>query len=344
MQQTSEASAGAAFASGTTYGDVWVVLPTYNEAENLPAIAAAILAALPGATLLVVDDNSPDGTGRLADEMAERDPHVRVLHRARKQGLGRAYIAGFQAALAGGAGRIVQMDADGSHDPAHLPALLAPLGGGLPSGEGVASPGAAAPPVARQDARAGQDGPRGTADLVIGSRYVRGGGVRDWGMGRRVVSRGGSTFARVVLGLPAHDLTGGFKAWRRATLQSLPWAAVHSGGYVFQIETTYLAHRGGARIGEVPIVFADRRVGVSKMSRRIIAEALLVVLRLRWEELLGRGPAGGRGAAGGAGIDAVPPAIADEAALTTPDAPPPAIADEPAPTGPDGAAPPDPPR
>ncbi len=238
------------------YDDTWVVLPTYNEAENLPGIAAAILERLPGATLLVVDDASPDGTGALADDMAATNPHVRVLHRPGKQGLGRAYIDGFRVALDGGAARIVQMDADWSHDPASLPALVAPL----------------------------QDG----ASLVIGSRYVRGGGTVDWGLSRRVVSRGGSTFARLVLGLPAHDLTGGFKAWRRETLASIPWERVHAGGYVFQIEMTHLAHRAGARVVEIPIVFRDRRAGTSKMSRRIVIEALLVVLTLRWETLRGR--------------------------------------------------------
>jgi dolichol-phosphate mannosyltransferase len=246
------------------YAGTWVVLPTYNEAENLEPISAAILERLPGATLLVVDDNSPDGTGALADALAARDPRVRVRHRPGKQGLGRAYIDGFGVALEGGARFVVQMDADWSHDPGALPSLLAPL-----------------------DAT-GAGG--GTADLVIGSRYTRGGAVRDWGVFRRLVSRGGSLFARIVLRLPAHDLTGGFKAWRRETLAEIPWEGVHSGGYVFQIETTYLAHRLGARITEVPIVFADRRVGVSKMSRRIIGEALLVVLTLRWEELRGRGP------------------------------------------------------
>jgi dolichol-phosphate mannosyltransferase len=251
------------------YADTWVVLPTYNEADNLPRIAPAILGQLPGATLLVVDDGSPDGTGMKADELAAADQHVRVLHRPAKKGLGRAYTAGFRHALDAGAERLVQMDADWSHDPARLPALLAALEGGE-----------------------GQPRPDG-ADLVIGSRYVAGGGTRNWGVARRVVSRSGSLFARVVLGLPAHDLTGGYKAWRASTLAGLPWAVLHSGGYVFQIETTYLAHRRGARIVEVPIVFEDRRVGVSKMSRRIIGEALLVVLRLRWEQFRGRHPLGG---------------------------------------------------
>ncbi len=241
-------------ASGT---GTWVVLPTYEEVENLPGIAAAILQILPNATLLVVDDGSPDGTGELAEELAGREPRIRVRHRAGKQGLGRAYLDGFRVALGGGAESVVQMDADWSHDPAVLPALLEPI-------------------VA------------GRADLVIGSRYVRGGHVLDWGIGRRLISRMGSLFARTVLGLRPRDLTGGFKVWRAATLGAIPFDGVHAGGYVFQIEMTYRASRAGARVAEVPITFRDRRVGRSKMSRRIIVEALLVVLRLRWDELRAR--------------------------------------------------------
>lgn len=257
-------------ASVPSKGGIWVVLPTYNEAENLAAISAAILAALPEATLLVVDDNSPDGTGRLADELAALDDRIRVRHRPGKAGLGRAYLDGFQVALAEGARIVCQMDADFSHDPAALPELVAPL-------------------------------ERGEADLVIGSRYVRGGRVEDWGLARRLVSRGGSLFARTVLGLGPHDLTGGFKAWRGETLAAIPFEGVHSGGYVFQIEMTYRADRAGARIVERPIVFRDRRVGQSKMSRRIVGEALLVVLQLRWEELRGRWPRAGGRAGGGRG-------------------------------------------
>ena len=236
----------------------WVVLPTYDEAENLEGISAAILAALPGCHLLVVDDASPDGTGDIADRLAAEEPRISVLHRAGKEGLGKAYIDGFGAALDGGATRIVQMDADWSHSPDYLPSLVAPLDT--------------------------------DADLVIGSRYTRGGGVRDWGLLRRIVSRGGSLFARVVLRLGPHDLTGGFKAWRRAALEAVDWERVHSGGYVFQIETTYLASRAGASVVEVPIVFKDREIGTSKMSKSIIVEALVVVLQLRWEELRGHGP------------------------------------------------------
>lgn len=235
----------------------FVVLPTYNEAENLPGIAGAILAALPGAVLLVVDDGSPDGTGRIADALARDDVRVRVLHRPAKAGLGRAYLAGFRLALDLGATTIVQMDADWSHDPAALPGLVGPIDADV-------------------------------ADLVVGSRYVAGGRVLDWGIGRRLISRGGSLFARLVLGLQPHDLTGGFKAWRATTLSRIPFDGIHAGGYVFQIEMTHRASRAGARIVEVPITFQDRRVGQSKMSRRIIVEALLVVVQLRFEEVVGR--------------------------------------------------------
>ena len=235
----------------------WVVLPTYNEAENVRTISAAILESLPGATLLVVDDGSPDGTGTIADQLAVADPRIRVRHRPEKQGLGRAYLDGFGVALATDATAVIQMDADWSHDPAALPALIAPI-------------------------------VDGSVDLVIGSRYTKGGGVVDWGLGRRIISRGGSIFARTVLGLRPHDLTGGFKAWRASTLAAIPFDGVHAGGYVFQIEMTFRASRHGAAITEIPITFRDRRVGQSKMSRRIVVEALVVVVALRAEELLGR--------------------------------------------------------
>jgi dolichol-phosphate mannosyltransferase len=232
----------------------WVVLPTYDEADNIGPMSAAILAALPGATLLVVDDGSPDGTGRIADELAAADKRIRVRHRAAKQGLGRAYLDGFAIALESGAAVVVQMDADFSHDPTVLPALISPI---------------------VEDA----------ADIVIGSRYTRGGGVVDWGLGRRLVSRGGSLFARIVLSLGPNDLTGGFKAWRATTLAAVPFDGIHAGGYVFQIEMTFRASRAGARIHEIPITFRDRRVGQSKMSRRIVVEALVVVVQLRLEEI-----------------------------------------------------------
>jgi dolichol-phosphate mannosyltransferase len=262
----------------------WIILPTYNEAENLAPIAGAILAAAPGATLLVVDDGSPDGTGTIADGLAGADARILVRHRPAKQGLGRAYLDGFGIALGSGAEYVVQMDADWSHDPAALEGLLRPV----------------------------RDG---AADLVIGSRYTRGGGVVDWGIGRRLISRGGSIFARVVLGLPAHDLTGGYKAWRAATLAAIPFEGVHAGGYVFQIEMTFRASRSGARVAEVPITFRDRRVGQSKMSRRIVFEALVVVVQLRAEEILRQLRGMGRGSRPAAVAplpDAVEPAPAIE--------------------------------
>lgn len=250
--------------ANSTASGTWVVLPTYNEAENLRPVGEAILAALPNAHLLVVDDASPDGTGIVADAMAAADRRVSVLHRQRKEGLGPAYLAGFRTALAGGASLVVQMDADGSHDPGDLPRLVAPI-------------------LADE------------ADLVIGSRYVAGGRVENWALWRRLVSRGGSLYARGILGLPVRDLTGGFKAWRASTLAAIGFGGIHAGGYVFQIEMTYRAHRLGARVREIPIVFRERRAGRSKMNRRIVAEALVVVLRLRWDELTGRWT--GRGAA-----------------------------------------------
>jgi len=226
-----------------------VVLPTYNERENVPAIVPVILAASPLVDVLVVDDNSPDGTGRIADDLAAREPRVRVLHRQRKDGLGRAYLAGFAEALAAGYGRIIEMDADFSHDPARLPALL--------------------------DA---------DADLVLGSRYVRGGGTAHWGLGRRLLSRGGSLYARTILGVPIRDLTGGFKCFRRKVLENLDLATVRSSGYAFQIELTFRALRRGYSVIEVPITFTDRRVGKSKMSRAIVAEALWMVWKLRFSK------------------------------------------------------------
>jgi dolichol-phosphate mannosyltransferase len=251
---TDSASAMTAHQPRPSTRAAWVVLPTYNEIENLPRIAAAILESLPDATLLIVDDNSPDGTGGLADSLAAADPRIRVRHRTAKQGLGPAYLDGFSVALAQGAAFVIQMDADFSHDPAALPSLLAPLRSG-------------------------------DADLVIGSRYTSGGRVENWSLGRRVISRGGSLFSRIVLGLRQQDLTGGFKAWRAATLSAIPFDGIHAGGYVFQIEMTYRASRGGARIREVPITFRDRVVGKSKMGRQIVVEALSVVVQLRLTEL-----------------------------------------------------------
>ena len=220
---------------------VWLVLPTYNEAANLEAIVAAALEHLPTQRrLLVVDDSSPDGTGEIADRLAAADPDVEVLHRARKQGLGPAYVAGFRRALEGGAELVAQMDADFSHDPADLARLV--------------------------DAAAG-------ADVVLGSRYVTGGGVAQWGPGRRLISRGGSVYARTLLGLGVSDLTGGFKVFRRNVLEAIDLETIPSLGYAFQIETTYRAIRAGFRVTEVPIVFSDRRVGDSKMTGAIVLEA-----------------------------------------------------------------------
>jgi dolichol-phosphate mannosyltransferase len=233
-------------------GPVWVVLPTYNERENLEPLVRAVRseldAAAPDHTILVVDDSSPDGTGEVADRIAGEDEHVRVLHRPRKQGLGQAYLAGFEVALAEGAALVVEMDADFSHDPAYLPQMIAAAG---------------------------------DADLVLGSRYVEGGGTRNWGAMRRFVSRGGCWYARTVLGLPVQDLTGGFKCFRREVLEAIDLSRIRSQGYAFQVELTYRALQLGFRVTEVPIVFTDRRVGQSKMSRRIVLEAMWMIPALR---------------------------------------------------------------
>jgi dolichol-phosphate mannosyltransferase len=225
-----------------------VVLPTYNERENLPAIVPAILAAAPELDVLVVDDSSPDGTGALADELARGEPRLRVLHRPRKDGLGRAYLAGFAVALRDGYGRVLEMDADLSHEPRALPSLLA---------------------ASRE------------ADLVLGSRYVPGGGTVHWGAGRRLLSRAGSLYARTILGVDVRDLTGGFKCFRREVLEGIDLGTVSSTGYSFQIELTWRAIQRGFRVVEVPITFVDRQVGKSKMSRRIVAEALWKVWAMR---------------------------------------------------------------
>jgi dolichol-phosphate mannosyltransferase len=233
-------------------GPVWVIVPTYNERDNVVPFVKAVRAELDelGAdhTVLIVDDSSPDGTGGLADGLARDDTHVEVLHRREKLGLGPAYIAGFRRALEGGADLIVEMDADFSHDPAHLGALL-------------------------EAAR--------SADLVLGSRYVEGGGVRNWGLGRRIVSRGGSWYARRVLGVAVSDLTGGFKCFRREVLEAIDLDSVRSEGYAFQVELTYRALQMGFRVEEVPIVFNERRVGRSKMTQRIVVEAAWMVPLLR---------------------------------------------------------------
>ena len=228
---------------------VWLVLPTYNEAENIELFLAAVLDQLgPDDRVLVVDDNSPDGTGRLADEYALHEPRVEVLHRPTKEGLRKAYIAGFRRALAGGAEYVMEMDSDFSHDPKDIPRLIAAAGG---------------------------------ADLVLGSRYVPGGGVTDWGLLRQAISRGGSWYARIILGIPVRDLTGGFKCFRRAVLERVDIENVHADGYGFQIELTYRAVKAGFRVVEVPIVFRDRRAGQSKMHARIALEAVWKVPALR---------------------------------------------------------------
>jgi dolichol-phosphate mannosyltransferase len=234
-----------------TNSETWLILPTYNEAENIAPFVEAVQAELPaGAQVLIVDDSSPDGTGQIADRLVAEREGVRVLHRPLREGLGPAYIAGFREALAGGAGLILEMDSDFSHEPAYLPRLLEAIE---------------------------------RADLVIGSRYVDGGGVGDWGAMRRGISRGGSAYARLVLGVSVADLTGGFKCFRREVLEAIDLDAVQAKGYAFQVELTYRAVQQGFRVVEVPIVFRDRRVGSSKMSRAIVAEAIwrVPLLRLR---------------------------------------------------------------
>ncbi|HWX52808.1 MAG TPA: polyprenol monophosphomannose synthase [Solirubrobacteraceae bacterium] len=236
-------------------GEPWLILPTYNEAENIRAIVAASSEVLAGAApegfrILVVDDGSPDGTGEIADQIAAEHDWLQVLHRSEKNGIGPAYLAGFRHALDRGAGFVMEMDSDFSHDPADLARLLA---------------------AARSD-----------ADLALGSRYVPGGGVTDWGLLRRFISEGGSTYARWVLGLKVRDLTGGFKCFRRDVLEAIHFDGVRSRGYAFQVELTYRAVRAGFRVVEVPIVFRDRQHGESKMSWRIAAEAMWLVPRLRF--------------------------------------------------------------
>ena len=232
-----------------------ICLPTYNEAENLERMIRALEPA--GAQVLVIDDNSPDGTGAIADRLAAELDWVNVLHRERKEGLGAAYLAGFERALADGAELVVEMDCDFSHDPGDVPRLLA----------------------------AAEDG----ADLVLGSRYVKGGSVSDdWGFIRRAVSSGGSVYARLILGVPVRDLTGGFKCFRRAVLEAIDLETVQAKGYAFQIELSYRARRRGFRVVEVPIRFVDRTRGGSKMSHAIVLEAIWRVPALRLRALTGR--------------------------------------------------------
>ncbi len=239
---------------------IWLIIPTYNEAENVSGIVRAaeteLAVVAPGDhRILVVDDGSPDGTGHIADQLAEELDTVEVLHRQRKDGLGRAYLAGFDLALAHGAELLIEMDADFSHDPGYLGGLLA----------------------------AAED-----ADIVLGSRYVPGGAVRNWGLLRRLISRGGGFYARTILGVDIHDLTGGFKCIRRSVLEAIDLPTVRSEGYVFQVEVTYRAALAGFRVREVPIVFNDRARGTSKMSWRIAVEAMVLVPLLRRQRHVAR--------------------------------------------------------
>jgi len=236
--------------SPVTGAGALIVVPTYNEAENVGEIAPRLLAAAPGVQVLFVDDASPDGTGDILDRMAAADPRLHVLHRAGKLGLGTAYRDGFAWGMARGFELLIEMDADGSHDPRHLPDLI--------------------------------ETTRDGADVTVGSRYVDGGGTVNWSLARKFVSRGGSLYARTVLGVGIRDLTAGFMCWRRTALEAIDLGTITSNGYSFQIEMKYRAIQRGLRLVEVPIVFVDRRVGQSKMSRAIFVEALVKVWKLRF--------------------------------------------------------------
>ncbi len=234
-----------------------IVTPTYNERENLEPFLEGVFRWAPSANVLVVDDNSPDGTGDLADAIAARDPRVRVMHRPGKMGLGSAYLAAFAQGLANPAyDAFLEMDTDLSHDPQYLPQFFAALDRG--------------------------------ADAVIGSRNIPGGGVEGWGLGRHFISKGGSLYSRTILGLPVKDLTSGYKAFKRGSLQAIDLAGIRSEGYSFQIEMTYRLLRKRLRVEEIPIVFVDRRQGASKMSRKIFVEAIGVVWKLRADGLRGK--------------------------------------------------------
>ena len=238
-------------------GPVWLILPTYNEAENIRPFVDAVIPTLGACTsshtILIVDDNSPDGTGRIADELVEQHSSVQVLHRPEKDGLGRAYLAGFRVALDGDAQFICEMDSDFSHNPRYLPDLI----------EAATS----------------------EADLVLGSRYIEGGDVTDWGTARRFISRAGCLYARKLLGLDVRDLTGGLKCFKREVLEAIDLEDVSSEGYAFQVDLTYRAIKKGFKVVEVPIVFSDRRIGQSKMSNRIVMEAVVKVPLLRLRKL-----------------------------------------------------------
>ena len=228
---------------------VTVVIPTYNESENLPDISKAVTAL--GYRLLVVDDSSPDGTGELADRLAAEDPLISVLHRSRKEGLGPAYAAGFDRALADETEVVIEMDADFSHDPADLPRLVQAIDDG--------------------------------ADLAIGSRYVPGGSTPDWPLTRRLISKGGNLYARMMLGIPIQDATAGFRAFRAGPLQTLPYREAQASGYAFQVEMAMRAHETGLRVVEVPISFRDRTRGTSKMGTGIVMEAMRLVTVWGWQ-------------------------------------------------------------
>ncbi len=240
---------------------VLTIIPTYNEIESLPKTLTRLRNAVPDSDVLIADDNSPDGTGAYADEVAAKDPKVHVLHRKGKEGLGAAYIAGFRWGLERGYDVLVEMDADGSHRPEELPRLLAASEAG--------------------------------ADLVIGSRWVQGGSVVNWPKRRKLLSRAGSTYSRLMLGIPVRDITAGYRAFRRGTLEQLDLGAVESVGYGFQVDMTFRVARLGLKIAEVPITFVEREFGASKMSGNIVVEAMTNVtkwgLSARWKKLTGRG-------------------------------------------------------
>lgn len=233
-----------------------IIVPTYNEADNLPILIPAVLAAAPPSVdLLIVDDGSPDGTGKIADGFAAQNPRVKVLHRTKKQGLGTAYVAGFKQGLADPKGyeALIEMDADFSHDPKYLPEMMRLLT---------------------------------LNDVVIGSRYVPGGGTVNWGLGRKILSRGGSLYSRIILGASIRDFTGGFNGWKRKVLENVSIETLRSDGYSFQIELKYRAFRKGFQIQEFPIVFEDRKVGQSKMHKRIVFEALKRVWEFRFKTVV----------------------------------------------------------
>ncbi|AXI80771.1 polyprenol monophosphomannose synthase [Peterkaempfera bronchialis] len=240
-------------------GKILVIIPTYNEAENVARITSRVRASVPEAHILVADDNSPDGTGKLADELAAADDHIQVMHRRGKEGLGAAYLAGFRWGIEQGYDVLVEMDADGSHQPEQLPRLLTALLGG--------------------------------ADLVLGSRWVPGGSAVNWPKYREFISRGGSTYSRLMLGVPLRDVTGGYRAFRKETLLGLGMDEVASQGYCFQVDLAWRAVRAGFTVVEVPITFIERELGASKMSRTIVVEALVRVTGWGVRNRLGRLPA-----------------------------------------------------